>query len=129
MRNGTLLVLSPIPHWGKPGEARRELQQLDEVAKGLTDEWKMGNNSAAEMIAIARTMAEGELAYREGDAERAFRLLRQAVELEDNLRYDEPPGWMQPVRHALGALLLAHNRPVEAESVYRADLVRHPNNA
>ncbi|MCL4207490.1 MAG: hypothetical protein KJ000_33825 [Pirellulaceae bacterium] len=114
---------------GETNKARRELQRLDEVAKELTDEWKMGNNSAAEVLAIARTMAEGELAYREGDAERAFALLRQAVELEDNLRYDEPPGWMQPVRHALGALLLADNRPAEAESVYRADLVRHPNNA
>jgi tetratricopeptide (TPR) repeat protein len=114
---------------GQTAEARRELQQLDEVAKGLTDDWKMGNNSAAEVLAIARTMAEGELAYREGDAERAFVLLRQAVALEDNLRYDEPPGWMQPVRHALGALLLADNRPAEAESVYHADLVRHPNNA
>jgi predicted Zn-dependent protease len=36
---------------------------------------------------------------------------------------------MQPVRHALGALLLAEGRAAEAESVYRADLVRHPNNA
>jgi tetratricopeptide (TPR) repeat protein len=98
-------------------------------AKDLTDEWKMGNNSAAEVIAIARTMAEGELAYREGDAESAFSLLRQAVTLDDDLRYDEPPGWMQPVRHALGALLLADDHPVEAEAVYRADLIRHPNNA
>jgi tetratricopeptide (TPR) repeat protein len=114
---------------GKTNEARSELEQLDEVAKDLTDEWRMGNNSAAEVIAIARTMAEGELAYREGDAERAFSLLRQAVTLEDGLRYDEPPGWMQPVRHALGALLLADGQPVEAESVYRADLRRHPNNA
>jgi hypothetical protein len=32
----------------------------------------MGNNSAAEVIAIARTMAEGELAFREGDADEAF---------------------------------------------------------
>lgn len=48
--------------------------------------------------------------------------------MEEALTYDEPPGWMQPVRHALGALLLADGRPDEAESVYRADLARHPNN-
>ena len=114
---------------GQTSEARRELAQLDEVAKDLTDEWKMGNNLASEVIDIARTMAEGELAYREGDATRAFVLLRQAVELEDRLSYDEPPGWMQPVRHALGALLLADNRVAEAEAVYRADLRRHPRNA
>jgi hypothetical protein len=49
--------------------------------------------------------------------------------MEESLVYDEPPGWMQPVRHALGALLLAGDQAAEAESVYRADLIRHPNNA
>ncbi len=49
--------------------------------------------------------------------------------MEESLSYDEPPGWMQPVRHALGALLLAAGQASEAESVYRADLVRHPHNA
>ncbi|MCE9556945.1 MAG: hypothetical protein K8T91_26655, partial [Planctomycetes bacterium] len=98
-------------------------------AKALTDEWKMGNNSAAEVVAIARTMAEGEVEYREGHADKAFELLRKAVSMEEKLKYDEPPGWMQPVRHALGALLLADGRAAEAEDVYRADLKRHPNNA
>jgi tetratricopeptide (TPR) repeat protein len=78
---------------------------------------------------VARKMAEGELAYREGDADQAFQRLREAVLLEEKLRYDEPPGWMQPVRHALGALLLADGRHAEAEEVYRADLTRHPDNA
>jgi tetratricopeptide (TPR) repeat protein len=74
-------------------------------------------------------MAEGELLYREGQADKAFDHLREAVGLELGLRYDEPPGWMQPVRHALGALLLASGRATEAETVYREDLARHPNNA
>jgi tetratricopeptide (TPR) repeat protein len=110
-------------------EARREIQLFDKVAKGMSDEWAMGNNSAAEVLAIARRMAEGELAFHEGETEKAFALLRQAVTLEEELRYDEPPGWMQPVRHALGALLLADGRADEAEAVYRADLERHPENA
>ena len=89
----------------------------------------MGNNPAREVLAVARTMAEGEIAFREGKADEAFALLRRAVSLEEALRYDEPPGWMQPVRHALGALLLADDRAAEAEETYREDLVRHPNNA
>lgn len=114
---------------GRTPEARIELQRLDFVAEQLTDEWKMGNNSASEVIAVARTMAQGELAFREGQPELAFERLRHAVALEEALSYDEPPGWMQPVRHALGALLLADGRAAEAEEVYRADLGRHPNNA
>ena len=54
--------------------------------------------------------------------------MREAVKGEENLNYDEPPGWMQPVRHALGALLLESSRAAEAEEVYRADLARHPGN-
>lgn len=114
---------------GKTVEARREMELLDEAAEGLSDAWKMGNNSAKDVIAIARTMAEGELAFREGKADRAFVLLGEAVALEEKLSYDEPPGWMQPVRHALGALLLADGRHAEAERVYREDLARHPDNA
>jgi tetratricopeptide (TPR) repeat protein len=114
---------------GRTDDAQREIDLLDKVAANLTDEWKVGNNTAQEVIAIARKMAQGELAFRKGETDRAFKLLREAVSLEENLSYDEPPGWMQPVRHALGALLLADGRHAEAEAVYRADLVRHPNNA
>ena len=53
------------------------------------------------------------------------------------LLYDEPWGWMQPTRHALGALLLEQGHVEEAEAVYRADLglddtlrrpCQHPDN-
>jgi tetratricopeptide (TPR) repeat protein len=113
----------------RTAEARREIERLDAVAAQLTDVWMMGNNAAKDVIRIARTMAEGEIAFREGEPQRAFELLREAVALEESLAYDEPPGWMQPVRHALGALLLADGHHAEAEAVYRADLRRHPNNA
>ena len=114
---------------GDTEAAQREIDLIDEVAKNFTDEWKMGNNPAKEVVDIARLMAQGELAFRQGQTDHAFDLLRKAVAMEEKLRYDEPPGWMQPVRHALGALLLADGRAAEAEQVYRADLARHPNNA
>ena len=56
------------------------------------------------------------------DYDLAFQRLRDAIALEDALPYDEPWGWMQPVRHALGALLLEQGHVKEAEAVYRADL-------
>ena len=72
--------------------------------------------------AIAAAMLHGEIEYRKGNHDSAFAHLRQAVELDDNLPYDEPWGWMQPARHALGALLLEQGRVEEAAQVYRADL-------
>jgi tetratricopeptide (TPR) repeat protein len=80
------------------------------------------NNTCTDILAIAAAMLQGEIAYRQGQYDSAFAHLRQAVELDDHLPYDEPWGWMQPARHALGALLLEQDRVEEAAQVYRADL-------
>jgi tetratricopeptide (TPR) repeat protein len=80
------------------------------------------NNSCLDILAVAGTMLDGELEYRRGNYGEAFHLLRRAVELDDGLPYDEPWGWMQPARHAYGALLLERGLLAEAEAVYRADL-------
>ncbi|MFD6909869.1 hypothetical protein [Streptomyces sp. NPDC060077] len=95
------------------------------------------NNTCHDILAIASAMLDGELAYRKGEYDIAFAALERSVELDDNLPYDEPWGWMQPTRHAYGALLLEQGRVAEAEAVYRADLgldatlprpLQHPNN-
>ncbi len=80
------------------------------------------NNTCQDILAVAGAMLDGEVEYRRGNHDEAFRLLRRAVELDDGLPYDEPWGWMQPARHAYGALLLEQGLVAEAEAVYRADL-------
>ena len=95
------------------------------------------NNTCRDILSVAEQMLLGELEYHRGNTDLAFDHLRKAVELDDNLPYDEPWGWMQPARHALGALLLDQKRHHEAEAIYRADLgldsslsraCQHPNN-
>ena len=88
----------------------------------VPDSRTLFNNACTDILKIAAAMLDGEIDYRNGDYEGAFRHLRRAVELDDGLPYDEPWGWMQPARHAYGALLLEQDRVAEAESVYRADL-------
>jgi tetratricopeptide (TPR) repeat protein len=95
------------------------------VAKVLPTRYVF-NNTCLDILAIAGEMMQGEIAYRRGDHDAAFAHLRKSVELDDNLPYDEPWGWMQPTRHALGALLLEQGRVSEAEAVYRADLGLDP---
>jgi tetratricopeptide (TPR) repeat protein len=73
-------------------------------------------------------MASGEISYRKGEFEKAFEQLRKASSLSDGLVYAEPWGWMQPPRHALGALLLEQGYLEESETAYKEDLVSYPNN-
>ncbi|WP_223538717.1 tetratricopeptide repeat protein, partial [Pseudomonas sp. BF-R-12] len=80
------------------------------------------NNQCTDILAVAGAMLHGEIEYRKGNYDSAFAHLREAQSLDDNLPYDEPWGWMQPVRHALGALLLEQGRVEEALQAYRADL-------
>lgn len=103
-------------------EARAELARFHELAGEVTEEWMMGANTAPTVLSISALMAEAELLWREGKQDAAFAKMREAVAEEDQLVYDEPPGWMLPVRHALGAILLAADRAEEAEQVYREDL-------
>jgi tetratricopeptide (TPR) repeat protein len=95
------------------------------------------NNTAADLLAVASEMLDGELLYRRGEYDAAFAALHRSIELDDSLPYDEPWGWMQPTRHAYGALLLEQGHVDEAAAVYRADLglddslpraLRHPRN-
>jgi tetratricopeptide (TPR) repeat protein len=101
-------------------ETERELFRLAQAAVPATR--TLFNNTCADILAIAGAMLDGELDYRKGNVEAAFACLRRAIELDDGLPYDEPWGWMQPTRHAYGALLLEQGRVAEAETVYRADL-------
>jgi tetratricopeptide (TPR) repeat protein len=80
------------------------------------------NNTCNDILRVAAAMLDGELAYRQANYDRAFEFLRRAIELDDGLAYDEPWAWMQPARHAYGALLLEQGLVAEAEAVYRADL-------
>ncbi len=104
----------------KSAEAEQAL--FREAAKRVPESRYMHNVPCVRALAVAEEMLEGEIAYRRGEHDAAFARLRAAIALEDDLPYDEPWGWMQPVRHALGALLLEQGRAAEAEVVYREDL-------
>ena len=105
-----------------PDEARILASEFEAAFDLVPDSRYLFNNSCRDTLAIAREMMWGEILYREGAFDDAFARLRTAVELDDSLPYDEPWGWMQPVRHALGALLLEQDRLEEACDVYCIDL-------
>lgn len=79
-------------------------------------------------VKVAERVLAAEIAGAQGQHEDAVEALQQAVAIEDELPYDEPPAWHLPVRHTLGAMLMAEGRAAEAEAVYREELRRNPEN-
>jgi tetratricopeptide (TPR) repeat protein len=113
---------------GRTEEARKEAVRFEKQIKKVPADWWVFSNKAHDVLPIGRLMLEGELAYREGRLDDAWAALTKAIEAEDRLVYDEPPGWMIPVRHAMGALLVEAGQYERAEKLYREDQVNHPGN-
>jgi tetratricopeptide (TPR) repeat protein len=113
---------------GRLKEAEGHRLDLSWAHGNLPKEATFGNNPAWRLTEIALVVLEGEILAKKGLLGEAIEKLRAAVELEDALRYDEPPDWIQPVRHTLGAVLLSAEGAEEAEAVYREDLVKWPEN-
>jgi tetratricopeptide (TPR) repeat protein len=113
---------------GKREDARAEQKHFREAVAKIGKDAIIGNNTAASVIAIADAMLEGEILVREGKLNEGLAALRDAAAKEDALKYDEPPDWLQPVRHALGTALIRAGKADEAEKVYREDLARWPDN-
>jgi tetratricopeptide (TPR) repeat protein len=77
---------------------------------------------ASMLLEIADSLALGEIAMAEEDFGAAISHFENAVAVQDELNYTEPPFWYYPTRHSLGQALLADGNAVEAEAVYRRDL-------
>jgi tetratricopeptide (TPR) repeat protein len=113
---------------GDTQNARKEQAIFAEKLKLVPKEETLGNNTTQDLLAVASHMVEGEILVRENKLDAGIAELHEASKLEDALKYDEPPGWMIPVRHSLGATLMQNGRYAEAEQVYREDLKQLPDN-
>jgi tetratricopeptide (TPR) repeat protein len=111
-----------LANTGRMDEADLHRRLFQDAVKTVPSSRTIFNNTCQDILAIAAAMLDGEIEYRRGNTELGFQQLRRAIELDDSLPYDEPWGWMQPTRHAYGALLLEQGRTEEASAVYAADL-------
>jgi pimeloyl-ACP methyl ester carboxylesterase/tetratricopeptide (TPR) repeat protein len=108
--------------------AAAELTQLKAVMAHEAFKTTLKDLPLLPNLEIASRMAEGELAARRGRVDEAVRVLKEAVALEDEMPYSEPPLWHHPPRQVLGAVLLEAGQPREAETIYREDLHRFREN-
>lgn len=111
-------------------EAQEEISELEILRNNkLINELSIwGINSAGNLIKIAYEVTSGELEAKKKNYSKAISHLKNAVELEDQLRYDEPPTWFYPCRQNLGAVLIEAGKYAEAQKVYEENLKEIPEN-
>jgi tetratricopeptide (TPR) repeat protein len=113
---------------GRPSEAAAEGERLAALCGRIPENESLMINNTRSVMAVGIAELEAKIARAKGDAAAEIAHLRRAVELQDKLRYMEPPEWHYPLREALGGALLRDGRPAEAEAVFRKDLDINPRN-
>ena len=112
---------------GEVAAAREHQRQVAAIAADQ-DLPGMGRVSASDMLRLAATALEADIVSRHEDPAKAIPLLEEAINIQDNLAYTEPPPWYMPMRQTLGAVLLEAGQPDHAEVAFREDLRDWPEN-
>jgi tetratricopeptide (TPR) repeat protein len=86
------------------------------------------NNKTKDILKIAENVLGAQVALAKKDNATAVTMLREAVAVQDTLKYDEPQDWFYPVRESLGGVLLMSGDAKGAEQVFRDDLEKTPRN-
>lgn len=123
-RGLAFLRLDKIEH------AKKELHSLeifaeDESLKEISI-WEI--NSVDVLVQIAKNVLEAEIMAKESKYLESIALLKEAVKIEDDLNYNEPPDWFFSVRHHLGAVQIEAELYNDAVQTYKDDLVKLPKN-
>jgi tetratricopeptide (TPR) repeat protein len=116
---------------GKVSEAEAEYKIVSEAEQNTPPDMIFAmpiNNKAKDIMKIAENVLGAKIAMAKKDNAQAISMLTAAVEIQDTLKYGEPPDWFFPVRESLGGVLLMNGNASGAEKVFRADLDRNPRN-
>lgn len=115
---------------GKIDKARQELEALTYFVDAKTFEdlkiWSI--NSMHDIASIAQKILRAEILATEKKYTESINILNEAIAIEDNLNYNEPPDWFFSVRHHLGAIQLDANLNEDAIKTYLTDLETFPKN-
>lgn len=115
---------------GKIAEAKAEVAAIEKLAPEMSKipTNPQGPRNAGIIPQLAAHVVESRIAWSQGKKDAAIQHLREAVTLQDDMDYTEPPDWFYPTRESLGGELLQAGRAAEAEQVFRDDLQRNPRN-
>jgi len=116
---------------GKALEAEAEQRFVSEILESTEPSEVFGmsaTNKTRDILKIAVDVLSAKLSAARHDRSQAIAQLRDAVAVQDALKYSEPPSWFYPVRESLGAALFEDGQILQAEHIFRDDLQRNPRN-
>jgi tetratricopeptide (TPR) repeat protein len=116
---------------GKVADAETEHRAVLQVLETTPSSEIFGmsnNNKTRDILQIASDVLAAKLAVAKHERNQAVAQLKDAVLIQDTLKYGEPPDWFYPVRESLGAALFLDGQISEAEQTFRDDLRRNPRN-
>jgi tetratricopeptide (TPR) repeat protein len=113
---------------GKTADAEKELAALRATAAKIPAEAHLFTTPVSVALKVADDLLSGEIALSRGDRKGAIEMLRNAAVSESKVYYAEPPDWDLPIREWLGRALLRDAQFAEAETAYREEIARHPQN-
>ena len=93
---------------GKISEAEAEYKIVADAEAATPDDVIFAmpvNNKAKDIMKIAEDVLGAKIAVGKKDNGDAISQLREAVAIQDTLKYGEPPDWFFPVRESLGGVL------------------------
>ena len=111
-------------------QAKTELRKLEALARdGSFKEMRIWEiNSMQSVVDIATKVLKGEILASEGKFDESIIQLKEAVALEDDLNFQEPPDWFFSVRHSLGAVQIEAGKYEDAIKTLEEDLKILPRN-
>ena len=87
---------------GRLDQAEDERREVERAVEVMPADRIVGNNSAKTILEIALQTLSGQISARQGQTDVAIRQFQEAVRLQGQLRYYEPPDWYYPARQSLG---------------------------
>lgn len=111
---------------GAHGEAE---QMAAIIAEGDFSPLAETNVPTFDILNIARLTVTARAAAADGDLDTAVEAMEEAVAIQDQIFYMEPPFWYYPSKQTLASMVLQNGQAERAEALFLEALTESPNNA
>lgn len=115
-------------HLNQMNAAQKEKQLWEQAKEKVTDDEEIAGNPPKKIFAVAQSVLAAAFAESQGNRDESINHLLQAVSAQDQLAYNEPPGWYFSTRSQLGKAYLLQKRYQEAKETFETALQEFPRN-